>query len=272
MFDAPDVIPSGWTTFRFRNESPVVHFIVVEKMPAGHGVEAHQAEVAPVFQDGLNLLVAGQVDSALQRFGDLPAWFSEIVFLGGPGLTASGRTSQATVYLEPGTYLLECYVKTDGVFHSFNPDPDTYGMVHQFTVTEEPSGAAEPSATVRIEISAAGGIVMEGTPQPGKQTVAVHFIDQTVHENFVGSDVHLVRVTQEPDLEALERWMDWSQPGGLQTPAPAIFLGGLNEMPAGRTGYFTVVLEPGDYAWISEVPGSLEKGMLKRFHVPEGDD
>ena len=269
---APDEIPSGWTTFRFSNESPMIHFVLVERVPDGQGIESQQAQVAPVFQDGLDLLGAGEVDAALERFGDLPAWFGEIVFLGGPGLTSPGRTSQATVYLEPGTYLLECYVKTGGIFHSYNPDPSIYGMVHEFTVTDETSEAVEPSATIQIEISTAGGIVVEGELVPGEHTVAVHFADQTVHENFVGHDIHLVRVAGDLDLGELERWMDWTQAMGLQSPAPAEFLGGTNEMPAGTTSYFTVVLEPGNYAWVSEVPGSAEKGMLKPFSVPSGDD
>ena len=269
---APDEIPSGWTTFRFSNESPMIHFVLVERVPDGQGIESQQAQVAPVFQDGLDLLGAGEVDAALERFGDLPAWFGEIVFLGGPGLTSPGRTSQATVYLEPGTYLLECYVKTGGIFHSYNPDPSSYGMVHEFTVTDETSEAVEPSATIQIEISTAGGIVVEGELVPGEHTVAVHFADQTVHENFVGHDIHLVRVAGDLDLGELERWMDWTQAMGLQSPAPAEFLGGTNEMPAGTTSYFTVVLEPGNYAWVSEVPGSAEKGMLKPFRVPSGDD
>ena len=84
--------------------------------------------------------------------------------------------------------------------------------------------------------------------------------------------VHLVRVSDDLDLGELERWMDWSQPMGLQTPAPAQFLGGTNEMPAGTTSFFTVTLEPGNYAWISEVPNSSEKGMLKLFSVPSGDN
>ena len=269
---APDEIPSGWTTFRFSNESPMIHFVLVERVPDGQGIESQQAQVAPVFQDGLDLLGAGEVDAALERFGDLPAWFGEIVFLGGPGLTSPGRTSQATVYLEPGTYLLECYVKTGGIFHSYNPDPSSYGMVHEFTVTDETSEAVEPSATIQIEISTAGGIVVEGELVPGEHTVAVHFVDQTVHENFVGHDIHLVRVAGDLDLGELERWMDWTQAMGLQSPAPAEFLGGTNEMPAGTTSYFTVVLEPGNYAWVSEVPGSAEKGMLKPFRVPSEDD
>ena len=268
---APDEIPSGWTTFRFRNETPMIHFAVVERLPDGQGIESQQAEVAPVFQDGLDLLSAGEVDAALRRFGDLPAWFGEIVFLGGPGLTSPGRTSQATVFLEPGTYLLECYVKTNGVFHSYNPDPSINGMVHEFTVTDESSEAVEPSSTIQIEISTAGGIEVEGKLVPGEHTVAVRFVDQTVHENFVEHDIHLVRITDDVDIAELERWMDWRQPMGLQTPAPAVFLGGSNEMPAGTTGYFTVVLESGDYAWVSEVPGSSDKGMLKLFSIGPED-
>jgi hypothetical protein len=61
--------------------------------------------------------------------------------------------------------------------------------------------------------------------------------------------------------------MDWRQPGGLQTPAPARFVGGLQEMPAGSTGYFTVELEPGRYAWIAEVAEPQNKGMLLTFTV-----
>ena len=38
-------------------------------------------------------------------------------------------------------------------------------------------------------------------------------------------------------------------------------------MPAGSRGYFTVTLTPGSYAWVSEVPGAVEKGMLRTFTV-----
>lgn len=266
-FEAPSEIPSGWTTFRFRNESPMTHFVLVERMPEGQGLVSQQELVAPVFQEGFDLLTAGEAEEALERFGELPSWFAEVVFLGGPGLTAPGSTSEATVYLEPGTYLLECYVKTGGVFHSYNPDPAVYGMVHEFTVTGEASGAPEPEPTLRIGISSAEGIEWDADPTAGPQTVAVLFTDQTVHENFVGHDVHLVRLAADTDLDTLEEWMDWTQPLGLQTPAPARFVGGINEMPAGTTGYFDVVLEPGTYAWVSEVPGAAGKGMLKTFTV-----
>lgn len=268
---APAEIPTGWTTFRFSNESPMIHFAAVERLPQGQGIASQQAEVAPVFQDGMDLLTAGDPDAALAEFGKLPAWFGDIVFLGGPGLTSPGETSQATVYLEPGTYLLECYVKTDGVFHSYNSDPAIYGMVHEFTVTADSSAVPEPDATLRLELSSSDGITMTGTATAGEHTVAVYFVDQTHHENFVGHDVHLLSLADDTDLEAVEQWMDWRLPTGLETPAPARFLGGLNEMPSGSTGYLTVTLSPGTYAWVAEVPGTDAKGMLQTFQVEEAE-
>lgn len=266
-FEAPDSIPSGWSTFRFTNESEMIHFAILERLPEGITIQDQQEQVAPVFQEGMRLLDAGQADSALAAFGTLPEWFGRVVLAGGPGLTSPGQTSQATVFLEPGTYLIECYVKTAGVFHSYNPNPPAYGMVRQFTVTSTASGEPEPSASIHITLSSERGIEVAGEPQIGLQTVAVHFEDQKVHENFVGHDLQLVRLSAGTDLPVLAAWMDWTRPGGLQTPAPAQFLGGVNEMPTGATAYVTVDLMPGRYAWISEVPNPDQKGMLVEFAV-----
>ncbi len=269
-FEAPDEIPSGWATFRLKNESGMIHFAVLQRLPEGITLEDQQEQIAPVFQEGMDLLNESNFDAAMEKFGELPDWAGKIVFMSGPGLTSAGRTAETSVYLEPGTYLLECYVKTNGVFHSYNASPAAYGMVHELTVTEASSNAAAPSATLKITISSERGIEIEEEPTPGKHTVAVYFEDQQIHENFLGHDVHLVRLQNDTDIEELGIWMDWSQPTGLQTPAPAEFLGGTNEMPAGETAYFTVHLEPGRYAWIAEVTSPAKKGMLKTFTVLPG--
>lgn len=265
-FQAPDSIQAGWVTFRFRNRSEMTHFALVERLPKGVGVAEQQAQVAPVFQAGLELLNAGKPDEAMKKFAESPAWFAQVQFLGGPGFLGPGRTEETTVRLEPGTYMLECYVKTVGVFHSYNPAPGQYGMVHQFEVTGS-SAAPEPEADVNVNISSDRGIETAGDVGAGRHTVTVHFKDQKPYGNFVGHDVHLVRLEGNTDLDELATWMDWTQPTGLEVPAPATFLGGVNEMPVGNTGYFTVDLEPGQYAWIAEVPKPMEKGMLKSFTV-----
>ncbi len=63
--------------------------------------------------------------------------------------------------------------------------------------------------------------------------------------------------------------MNWTDPKGLQTPAPKgfKFLGAMQEMAAGKTGYFTADLRTGTYALISEVPDPKSKGLLKTFSV-----
>lgn len=266
-FEAPDTIPSGWTTLRLKNEAELTHFAVVERLPEGITIADQQRDAAPVFQDAMNLLRAGDTEAAMAKFGDLPPWFNKIVFTGGPGLVAPGHTGETTLYLEPGTYLLECYMKTNGVFHSYNPAPGQYGMVHQLTVTADSAGTPEPSSTATLTLSSANGITMDGTMKAGAQTVAVKFADQKVYPNFVGHDVHLVRLDQDTDLVQLAKWMDWTRPEGLNTPAPVMFMGGAQEMPQGGTEYMHVTLEPGRYAWIAEITDPVANNMLKEFSV-----
>lgn len=261
-FDLPDEIPSGWTTFRYHNDTGVTHFFIIERMPAGKTVEDAKAEVVPVFQEGMDLIIEGKFDEALAAFGALPAWYPQVVITGGPGLTAPGATSETTVHLEPGTYVIECYVKApDGTFHT------TYGMIVGLTVTGAVADARPPEPTLRVTMFN-DRLELEGTLRPGRHTIAVHFAEQTVHEHFLGHDVHLVRLEDDTDLAELNDWMNWAAPAGLTTTAPAAFMGGVQEMPAGSTGYFHTILRPGRYALIAEVPDPEGKNMLRIISVP----
>jgi len=267
VLEGPHEIPSGWTTFRLKNESAMVHFAILERMPARKGIKDHKEEVVTVFQnfmDNFNNKPLSEPDAGLE----LPEWFSEVVFMSGPGFISPNKTAETIVHLQPGNYLLECYVKTNGVFHSYNSSPDMYGMVHEMTVTEVSSGNLAPKPTLEIDISSEQGIEVRGSATSGEHVVAVHFKDQKIYEHFVGHDVHLVQVNEDTDLQQLSEWMDWTKPGGLETPAPAEFLGGTHEMAEGETGYFRVVLERGTYAWIAEVPDPTGKSMLKTFTIP----
>jgi hypothetical protein len=261
-------IPAGRTTVRLDNASNVIHFALVGKMPSVDGnqktVEDSKAEVVPVFQNIMDD-INGR-DSRFPEAGfELPAWYGEVVYLGGPGLTSPGETSEVTLDLDPGTYVIECYVKmADGTFHS------TGDMIEGLTVTDAPTDpSAAPAADARVSVSFDGGIQMDGTLSPGLRTVEVTFTDQRAHEHFLGHDVHLVRLEDGADLAELGAWMSWSDPGGLTEPAPSgvRFLGGTQEMPEGMSTYVTVELEPGDYAWIAEVPDPAGKDMLVEFTV-----
>lgn len=260
-----DEVPAGWTTFRFHNTAGVTHFAFATRVDDDVTLEQYRDEVTLPFQnlyDEFFLLRA----HTFPGLGNDPTATFDTQFMGGPGLTAPGSTSQTTLHLEAGKYIIECYVKTPGnVFHAAR------GMLAELTVTETPSGAPEPKGTLQMTIRNPenGGIQVAEQVRPGKHTVAVHFAEQTVHGNFVGNDVHLVRLNGT-DLTDLAHWMDWRPPDGLVTPAPAEFLGGAHELSAGETAYFTVNLKPGAYAWIAEVDDPDAKGMLRTFTVPFG--
>lgn len=264
-FFAPDTIPSGWNTFVYKNLSTEPHFILLDKYPEGVTIENTIAEVAPAFEEGMQLIMEGKNEEALEAFGKLPEWFSEVVFSGGTGLISPRHTAVTTVKLKPGYYIMECYVRMpDGRFHT------SMGMAKELIVLDEDSGLTAPEASVQVSISGEGGITWSGTPVPGKNVFSVTYTDQMVHENFVGHDVNLVRMEDGADLEALDAWINWATPTGLMSssaPAGFTFLGGTNDSPAGSVLYFEADLEPGTYVLIAEVPRSTEKGLLKTFTV-----
>jgi len=264
-FDMVGELPSGWHTFEYANNSQEVHFFLLNKYPEGKTIEDGKAQVVPVFQKGMDLINEGNAEEGFEAFGELPEWFSEVLYSGGVGLISPGETGITTIHLEPGYYVMECYIKmATGIFHT------TMGMIHELVVTEEDSGNSPPEADVDIAISSEEGISMKGPVNEGRNTFSVYFEDQTTHENFVGHDVNLVKLHHNADLEELEKWMNWADPEGLITPSPEsiTFLGGANDMAEGSTAYFTAELDPGNYALISEVPNARDKNMLKLFEVP----
>lgn len=263
-FQMPDTISSGWNTFRYVNKSKETHFFILNKYPEGVTIKDGEKEVGPVFQKGMDLINENKLEEAFTEFGNLPEWYSNVVIHGGSGLVSPGYTSQTTLKLDPGYYVVECYVKmANGIFHT------SMGMIKELIVKEENSNNSPPKPTVDVSISSVNGILHKEVLSIGKQIFSVNFTDQIVHENFVGHDVNLVKLDDNADLDALEKWMNWSDPIGLMTPAPdgVTFLGGVNDMPAGGIGYFSVSLDSGNYALISEVPNTRDKNLLKTFEV-----
>lgn len=258
-FDSPDEIPSGWTTFRLKNEGNEHHFLLLQRLPEGKTLEVYKEEIAQPFdsvwhelESGLGKAEAGALLGQL-----LPEWWVSVRQMGGPGFVAPGGIAETSVKLEPGTYVMECYVKTaDGKFHSM------LGMARELTVTGEDSGASPPEADLEIALSNFE-MAIDGDATAGQQTVAVHFREHP--EYSLGNDVHVVRLEDDTELDEVIAWMDWMNVDGLREPAPAAFIGGAHEMPVGHTSYFTVNLTPGRYAWIAE--SAADKGMVLEFAI-----
>ncbi len=260
-------LPSGWHTFRYINKSTEPHFFLVEKYPEGKSLADGKKEVIPVFQNGMNMIMQGKPEEAGSEFARLPEWFGQVQFHGGSGIVSPKGTSITTLYLEPGYYVVECYMKmTGGIFHS------SVGMVRALDVTDsgETKGDAPVTHDIDLTISSTEGIIQSEPVKSGKHTFRVEFLDQIVHENFVGHDINLAEIDKNVDLDALEAWMNWADPNGLlsQPPEGVTFLGGVNDMYAGGVGYFTATFKKrSQYVFISEVPNSRNKNMLQTFTV-----
>lgn len=264
-FDIPEEIPAGWTTFRYENLSPDTHFFVIENIPEDKTLENMKAEVVPIFSKAMELITAGNSDQGFAEFNNLPAWFYDVVFVGGPGLVSPGKIVQTTLELEPGNYVIECYVKMpDGQFHS------ALGMIEDFKALPSEAATKQPEADYKIKISSEKGIEYPRELSTGDKVFEVEFLDQKPHEHFVGHDVHLVKLEKDANHEELIKWMNWSDPKAFMSPAPkgVEFMGGTQEMPQGKIAYFNANLQPGDYAFIAEVPNSNNKNMFQPFSIP----
>jgi hypothetical protein len=266
-FQGPVEIPSGWTTFKFVNASSMIHFAMIDVPPEGISTQEMSDTVMEYFQEAMDGMNAGDEEAVNAAFAKFPEWIAELGRMGGPGMLSPGRIGQATVYLEPGRYLIECYVKSDGVFHTTSPGPGQLGMLMDLTVTEAVNGAPEPEADASLAISNSGFELVGGELTAGSNTIRVDFIEQQALPSFVGNDVHLMRVDDTDSIAQASAWMDWRSEEGLEDPGPVTFLGGINDLPAGAHGYFTVDLAPGDYAFIAEVPDPQAAGFVLPFTV-----
>jgi len=257
-----DTVSAGWTTFRFINSSPMIHFLFLDHMPGDRTSKELMNEISPVFQKSADLIEAGKMEEGMSVFAELPEWFEDLVYRGGPGFVSSGQTTEVTLFLEPGNYVMECYIKTaDGTYHL------KLGMLKDLRVMEDTTGARPPEEpTIDITITDEGFDV-EGDLIPGKHLVAVHFEEE--NPAMLGKDVHVIRIEEGTNFEEISDWMDFTQPGSListaENPGPATFLGGVHEMPKGNTAYFTIDLQPGNYAWISEQP--VTDAIYKEFTI-----
>lgn len=260
-FRAPSAFPSGWVRLTFENQGKEDHFLLVWRLPESRTFDEYAAEVSRPFQEHYTRYRAGEVDQETffkELMAAIPKWFYEAVPMGGPGLTAPGLTSETLINLEPGdNYVLECYVRSMIEDHRFH---GSEGMLRPLVVTPEASGLEPPEADVEITISNSG-LVVTGDLSAGLHAVRVRV--EEVPEGLIRHNVHLARLEGDQTAAGAARWLDWVE--SLVPPAPAEFLGGAGQTVTGRESYLLVDLQPGRYAWVSEIHGI--NGFIHEFTV-----
>lgn len=259
-FEAPDSIVSGWTTFQMENVGQQEHFFYVYRLPENKSFDQFIEEFAMPFGAVWTEYASGDIsreETEAKMASELPGWyFTDVVPGGGVALTEPGATSKATVKLEPGLHVIECYVKMpDGRWHT------EMGMSQPMVVTDDSTSATPPAADATLTLSNYK-IETEGEFKEGVQTIAVH-VNETP-EGFMQHDINLFRL-EGTQTDSIVAWMDWMDLQGFRAPAPGYSMGGMEHLPAGSTGYITVELTPGNYAWVSEGYGN--RGMVETFTI-----
>jgi len=257
-FTVDPIIPSGWSTFKMKNIGMMEHFFLLTKLPDTIAFSDYIYGVGAAFGKSWNAYKNGEVDKggAYGILGEnLPQWYANAVAMGGIGIISGGQTGITTMKLEPGNYVMECYIKTDnGQFHS------ELGMINPITVSDKATQMATPKANVEVVLTNEN-IEVKGDVLSGDNIIAVHFKEHP--EVGLGNDIHIIKVDENTNKDDVAFWMDWLNIGGLTSPGPAVFVGGVQEMPIGYTAYFNCNLEPGDYAFVGETP----IGRYKAFTV-----
>jgi hypothetical protein len=235
-FNAPDTLPAGRVTIRLTN----------------HGVEPHHGQLMRL-NDGVTF---DQFTSALQAEGDAAIRFVSLE--GGPGAIDPHGSSEVTLDLKPGAYVLACFVGgPDGIPHLAK------GMLKpiQVTPSDAPaSSVAESGATFTMRDFS---FSMPETLPAGVSTYKVVNAGPQAHE------LNILKLNAGVTEQDLFKWDE--APNG---PPPFEMLGGINGLSASGSGYMTLDLTPGTYLAICHIPDPTtgidhaHLGMIKRFTVP----
>src|SRR5690349_10307996 len=94
-FEAPASIPAGTVTLRLVNKGKEFHHVSIMKLEQGKTL--------------------ADLNKAMESHGPPPAW---LVDVGGPNPTALGTTTEATLTLDAGNYVMMCFIPSpDGMPH-----------------------------------------------------------------------------------------------------------------------------------------------------------
>jgi len=265
-FAAPSEIPSGWITFVLNNEKAKhVHELSISKLPEGIDYKKYMQKFVSSWEIILKELQNGKINvSGISNREKelLPEWANQVHYITSRGLASPGYSNEKTVYLKPGHYALECWVKTaDGAIHI------SKGMTSPLTVTANTADSTEPKPKEKITVTE-NRIKTDWHPGLGKHTFAL-YLKKDAEGYPVHNNINLIKLDNNTSLPEVNRWLDWYHTGGLRSPSPAVFLGGLSTYTSrveNQAEYFTVNIKaPGQYAWIVQVPDGRK--LWKVFYV-----
>ena len=240
-FGMADTIAAGLTTFRLVNQGKELHHASLVRLGDGKS--------AADFQAGLV--------AAMKSHAPPPSWMT---FPGGPNAVTLGDTAIATQMLEPGSYVVVCWIPSlDGVPHVMK------GMMHPLLVTAgaQPVPAAAEPADVTVRLTDYD-FQLSQPLTAGKHVVRV--------EN-TGAQAHEIVIAALSPGKTLRDFIAW-EAGGETGPLPTgQWLGGVTTLDVGGHSQFTTTFAPGSYLLLCFWPDAkdgkphLMHGMAKQISV-----
>jgi sulfocyanin SoxE-like protein len=234
-FDGPDTIPAGQITIRLQNR----------------GKEPHQLQLLKLDQGKS----PADLSAALQTSGGVvPRWAKH---MGGPNGIGSGEASEATMYLEPGSYVLICGIPTRN--HQTHAG---LGMQKALHVAENSTSPPEFYGNFHMAMFDYEFLVV----QPLKKGRHIFYVINRGSQTHQASLVRLDPGASADDvLAALGSDAPLSLPGKL--------IGGISGLEPGGDGTFTAEFTPGRYAMLCLFPDPVTrdlhaaKGMVMSFTI-----
>lgn len=235
-FDGPKTLKPGATTFRLVNDGKELHHLTLIKLAKGK-----------TFKDFAD---------AMKVEGPPPTWITGV---GGPNPANPGTTAEATLSLEPGEYVMICFIPSPGE----HAPHASKGMVNSFTVTEGGERRPMPKGDVTIKLTD----YHFGISKP--LTAGKHLINV---ENGAEQSHEIVMVKLNEGKKATD-FLAFIEKDLMKGVPPGIPVGGVGFIDKGRTATFPVDLAPGTYAMLCFVPDAkdgkshVEHGMITQFEV-----
>lgn len=235
-FDAPKTLKPGATTFRLVNDGKQLHHLSLIKLAKGKTMKDFAA--------------------AMKVAGPPPKWITGV---GGPNPAIPGSTVEATVSLEPGEYVMICFIPSPGE----TAPHASKGMVSSFTVSEGTDLAPMPKGDVTVTLND----YKFGLSKPltaGKHLISV--------ENMANQSHELILVKLNPGKKASD-FNTFIEKDLMKSAPPGVPVGGISGLDKGQTAEFPVDLKPGTYAMLCFAPdvkdgkSHVQHGMITQFEV-----
>jgi hypothetical protein len=243
-FKIPATVKAGLMVVNFMNDGKEPHELSFLRLNEGVSVKQFQTQ--------------------LEAFP--PKAFLLSKWRGGVGPILPGQSERVVIRLDPGQYVLSCFVESpNGLPHFVEKMFAPFKVVANASTSQ----ASDPTADGTITLKTYNFTLPKLTT--GSMILKVTNNDQTGHE------LNILKLADGKTIQDIKAFLHQKKgPPPLDTakdgPAPYTYAGGIQPLEPGASSWMELNLAPGHYValcFVPEVTGvsHLDEGMIKAFTV-----